>query len=385
VPTLSAPRYLSPQHQVYSDSAYSSVLGLSLYGPLAASHRVRLSQFQPGLAAVGINLKIQSLLDDDYLQRSFSGGLPSFRSLLDAYGRRLQALRQADRFDLAIVYGELLPLLPAWLELQLLQIPFILDLDDAFHLKYRTGRLGLLRPLLGSKIERLMASAATVTAGNQLLAAYAQRFNANVALLPSVVDTEWLCPAPLPPPPNPAHPFSVGWIGSPSTAPYLQLLIEPLQQLACERPVQLYVVGGPAPAIAGVEVIHQPWSLEQEPALIHQFDVGVMPLPDTAWARGKCAYKLIQCMACGIPVIASPVGANVDAVPATCGVLASSTDEWLAAFRQLAGDPPLRARLGAAGRQWVQERYSLRSALPVLAGVIREVADQSQFEQSRYQ
>ena len=78
--------------------------------------------------------------------------------------------------------------------------------------------------------------------------------------------------------------------------------------------MRLLVVGGPAPSIAGVEVIEQPWSLEQEVPLIQQFDVGVMPLPDTPWTRGKCAYKLIQCMACGVPVVASPVGANVEAV-----------------------------------------------------------------------
>ncbi|WP_222929743.1 glycosyltransferase [Synechococcus sp. SYN20] len=148
----------------------------------------------------------------------------------------------------------------------------------------------------------------------------------------------------------------------------------PLQQLALEIPVKFLVVGGPAPFISGVEVIEHPWSLEQEVPLIHQFDVGVMPLPDTPWSRGKCAYKLIQCMACAIPVIASPVGANVDAVPASCGLLAGSPAEWLAGFRQLAANPDLRKRLGAAGRQWVEQRYSLRSALPVLEGVIRRAA-----------
>ena len=132
-------------------------------------------------------------------------------------------------------------------------------------------------------------------------------------------------------------------------------------------------MGGPAPAIAGVEVIEQPWSLEQEVPLIQQFDVGVMPLPDTPWTRGKCAFKLIQCMACAIPVVASRVGANVEAVPADCGLLAESSAEWLAAFRKLA-DPALRARLGAAGSRWVKERYSLRSALPVMEGVIRQAA-----------
>ncbi|MCS5704707.1 glycosyltransferase family 4 protein [Synechococcus sp. FGCU-3] len=347
------------------------VLGLSLYGPQAASHRVRFSQFQTGLAAHGIQLEIQSLLDDAYLQRRFAGGRPSLLALLFAYGRRLRLLWRAKRFDLVIVYGELLPLWPGWLELWLLQVPFLYDCDDAFHLKYRQGRLRWLELLLWAKVDRMMANAAAITAGNNALAAHGRRFNANVTLLPSVVDTEHYRPASSQSAAPADHPFTVGWIGSPSTAPYLQQLVAPLERLALERPVRLLVVGGSAPAIAGVEVIEHPWSLEQEVPLIQQFHVGVMPLPDTPWTRGKCAYKLIQCMACGIPVIASPVGANVDAVPPSCGLLADGSAQWLAAFRQLAADAELRELMGAAARRWVEERYSLRSALPVLLSVIR--------------
>ncbi len=350
------------------------VLGLSLYGPQAASHRVRLSQFQPGLAVTGIDLQIQSLLDNAYLQRSFNGRRPSLRGLLAAYGRRLQVLHKANRFDLAIVYAELLPFLPGWLERQLLRIPFLYDCDDAFFLKYRSGRLRLLQPLLGAKADLLMSAAVAVTAGNPWLADHAHRFNSNVSVLPSVVDTDQFHPVVPLSAGRTDKPFTVGWIGSPSTAPYLQLLVEPLQQLARDSPVRLLVVGGPTPAIAGVEVIAQPWSLEQEVPLIQQFDVGVMPLPDTPWTRGKCAYKLIQCMACGIPVVASRVGANVDAVPPECGFLAESTEHWLEALRRLLADTNLRQQMGSAARLWVEQGYSLRSALPVFSGVIQRAA-----------
>ena len=170
------------------------VLALSLYGPQAASHRVRLSQFKPGLKAAGIDLQIQSLLDDTYLQRSFAGRRPSLRGLLSAYGRRIQALCHVDGFDLAIVHCELLPLLPGWLERQFLKVPFIFDCDDAFYLKYRQGRLRWLQPLLGSKCDRMMAAAVAVTAGNAGLANYAHQFNSNVTLLPSVVDINQMPP-----------------------------------------------------------------------------------------------------------------------------------------------------------------------------------------------
>ena len=170
------------------------ILGLALYGSQAASHRVRLSQFKTGLAVAGIDLHINSLLDNRYLRRRFSGRPPSIRGLLAAYGRRLQVLRQADQFDLAIVHCELLPFLPGWLERQLLRIPFIYDCDDAFYHKYRSGRLRLFQPLLGAKADRLMASAVAVTAGNTGLASYSRRFNKSVVVLPSVVDTDHFRP-----------------------------------------------------------------------------------------------------------------------------------------------------------------------------------------------
>lgn len=315
-----------------------NVLGLALYGPQAASHRVRLSQFQAGLVEKGIKLHIQSLLDNSYLSRRFAGDRISLLALLDAYSPRLQMMRHAGRFDLALVYAELFPLLPAWLEQRLLRIPYILDCDDAFFLKYRSGRLRWLSPLLGRKFDQLLRGAAAVTAGNAHLAAYARRFNANVTLLPSVVDTDHFIPADPPSAASP-FPFTVGWIGSPSTAPFLQALVEPLQRFALQRPVRLLVVGGPAPFIPGVEVIESPWSLRREVELIQQFSVGVMPLPDTPWARGKCAYKLIQCMACAIPVIASPVGANVNAVPPAA---ASSRAPPMSGWLPSASSQPIR-------------------------------------------
>ena len=117
---------------VFDFRASLKVFGFALYGPQAASHRVRLSQFQMGLSTYGIELQIQSLLDDAYVHRRFAGGRLLLWDLFAAYIRRLQALRRSDRFDLAIVYAELLPFLPGWLERQLLQIPFLYDCDDAF-------------------------------------------------------------------------------------------------------------------------------------------------------------------------------------------------------------------------------------------------------------
>src|SRR5205085_8472859 len=108
---------------------------------------------------------------------------------------------------------------------------------------------------------------------------------------------------------------------------------------------------------------------------IGSFDVGVMPLPDTPWAQGKCAFKLIQYMACAVPVVASPVGANRDVVDSTCGVFASTPQEWIDALRQLRESPRLRQDMGESGRARVERHYSLKQNLPLLAAVLREAIE----------
>ena len=349
------------------------VLAFSLYGPLAASHRVRISQFIPGLHQDGIKLDVQSLLSDLYLRRTFSGSKASLIDLFLSYLKRLSALFTSSSVDLYLIYGELLPLVPSWLELFFINKPYIYDFDDAFYLKYAQPRFSWLQPLLSNKTSRMISSAALVTAGNYELVKYARQYNPNVVYLPSVIDVTQLRPPLEPKAIAPLQPFTVGWIGTPSTAPFLNELIIPLERLSSSLPVRLIVVGGPAPDIPGVHVIQKPWSLDTELSLLQSFDVGVMPLPDTAWTRGKCAYKLLQCMACGVPVVASPVGANCDAVPPTCGTLVSSADEWHLALYRLATNPFLRSEMGLSARHWVETNYSLHTSLPVLSSAIRRV------------
>lgn len=352
------------------DQAVIRALGLALYGPLAASTRYRLSQYAPGLHREGIDLRVSSLLGDDYLRQRFGGGPFPLGSMLRAGAGRLRELRGRD-YDVVMLHCELFPLMPGWIERQLLgDKPYLYDFDDAFYLKYRTGRLGRLSPVLGKKFDCVMAGAAAVTAGNTNLAAYAGQLNPGVSLFPTVVDTTRYTPGPS----TAKRLFTVGWIGSPSTAPYLELLREPLQRLAAASPIRLVVVGGRAPSIPGVDVEEVRWQEETEIEQIRRFDVGVMPLPDTQWARGKCAFKLIQYMACGIPVVGSRIGANVDVVDPTCGFLASSDAEWLASLQALRDDRGMALQMGQSGRSRIEQHYSLQCNLPLLAEVIHEVA-----------
>lgn len=344
------------------------LLGLSLYGPLAASARHRLLQYVPGLAREGIELRVDHLLGDEYLRRRFSGAPLPWGDIAAAACRRLVELGKLARFQCAMVYGELFPLMPGQMERMLLRRPYIYDFDDAFYLKYRRGRPAVMRWALGRKFDAVIAGASAVTAGNAVLADFAGARNPATLRLPTVVDTDRVRPMRG----TRNDRLTVGWIGSPSTAPYLGAIVEPLSRVAAEKPLRLVVIGGKAPDIPGAEVVELPWSEQSEVELMNRFDIGVMPLPDDDWARGKCAFKLIQYMACGVPVVASPVGANVDVVGSESGILAANAQEWAEALRRLRDDPPLARRMGDAGRARIEQHYSLQRNLPVLAGVIRD-------------
>jgi glycosyltransferase involved in cell wall biosynthesis len=348
------------------------LLALSLYGPLAASTRYRLEQYAPGLAEHGIDFQTHHLLGDEYLRCRFEGLRPSAAPLLKAGWERLSLLLNRQQFDAVMLYAELFPFLPDRLERRMLRsLPYVYDFDDAFYLKYRRGRFGFLRPALGGKFDALIAGAAAVTAGSGILAEYARQHNSNTSLLPTVVDTQRYQSAPRP---EQQNVFTIGWIGSPTTAPYLAQLVRPLASLGLEGAVRLLVVGGKAPQIPNVTVEEAEWSEAAEIALINSFDVGVMPLPDDEWARGKCAFKLIQCMACGVPVAASNVGANAEVVSADCGFLIEREEDWADALRFFRDHPEARRRMGAAGKARVEQHYSLRRTLPVLADILRQAA-----------
>ncbi len=349
------------------------VLGLSLYGPLAASHRVRLAQYYEGLKKEGIHLQIQSLLGDDYIKHRFETNKRSALLIFKAGLERVRFLLVNNHFDLAIVHCELLPFIPGWGERALLRIPYIYDIDDAFYLRYKSAATSWLWPFVSNKFENVIRQASAVTAGNETLAAYTKRFNDSVLILPSVVDTIKFSPNRR----SKNSTFTIGWLGSPSTAAYLGSLVIPLQTLGILGPLRLIVIGGKAPPIKNVAVQEIPWSEEREVELINTFDVGIMPLTNDEWSRGKSAFKLVQYMACGVPVVASRVGANIELVTEECGFLVNTAEQWVDAIRQLWEQPLLRESMGASSRRRVVTHYSLNRNLPLLSAIIQDMASRN--------
>jgi glycosyltransferase involved in cell wall biosynthesis len=348
------------------------VLALTRYGPLAASSRIRCYQYVPALRAQGVDVHVVRLLSDEYVRAFHAGGRRAQWRLLRWYGERLRELLRARRYDVLWIAHEMFPGFPATAERILARSgpPYVVELDDALFHRYDLNPSWLTRRFLGRKIDVVMARAGVVIAGNEYLAERARSAGArHVALLPSVVDLQRYVVLP-----EQAGPFTIGWIGSPTTATYLGLIRTSLEQ-AYHRGARLVAVGARRAVLPDLPFETHEWNESTEVSEIARFDVGVMPLGDGPWEQGKCGYKLIQYMACGRPVVASAVGANRHIVQhGETGFLAETEAEWTEALTRLAGDRALRERMGRAGRQDVERRYSLHVTTPVLAGLLARAA-----------
>jgi glycosyltransferase involved in cell wall biosynthesis len=241
---------------------------------------------------------------------------------------------------------------------------------------YDSAASPLVRRLLGGKLEPLLRGAAACACGNAHLQEYAARFCERTIVLPTIVDTEIYRPGPGRKVGEEGA-VTIGWIGSPSTYRYVSPLLPLLERLSKTHGVRARIVGAGAAAaadsFAGLDLVE--WAEEREVADVQAMDIGVMPLPDEPWARGKSGFKLIQYMACGLPVIASPVGVNSTIVaPGVNGILANSAEEWQSALTMLIEGPQLRRTMGEAGRERAVAEFSLASQAPRLVALFQEVA-----------
>jgi len=349
------------------------VLALTRYGALGASSRMRTLQYLPALHVAGVYVKVQALFDDSALLARYKRGQYGLLTLMYCFSQRLGSLLRRTKFDLLLIEKEALPWWPLWVEAAMLNgVPYVLDYDDAVFHNYDLHRFDFVRRIYGKRLDGLMARSALVVCCNDYLAQRARTAGARlVRVLPTVIDLERY-------PADKVHLQRIEnrmprivWIGSPSTVRYLALLQQALQALAQRVPFVLRVIGGEF-ALAGVQVECVPWSEATEVSSIADCDVGIMPLFDSPWEHGKCGYKLIQYMACGLPVVASPVGVNTSIVQDDVnGFLAESSSAWLTTLERLLTQPDLSMEMGQAGRQRVEQQYCLQVTGPRLAEWLR--------------
>lgn len=348
-----------------------NILALPRYQRLGPSSRVRFYQYYPALRAQGFDIQDAPFFSDNYVRRLYAKQPVQMGEVISAYLRRLSTLLRTRDFDLLWLEKEFLPWIPAPLETLLARQPYVVDYDDAVFHRYDLHRSGLVRRVLGRKIDRVMRNAALVVAGNEYLADRARAAGAKrVEILPSVVDADLYAPAPAR-----ASGFAVGWIGSPVTAPYLEQVRAALEMLTSSGQATVSLIGaGDAIKWDNAHVHILPWREESEIQHIQNFDVGIMPLLDEPFERGKCGYKLIQYMACGLPVVASPVGVNAQIVEhGVTGFLAENEQDWRQALAFLRDNPQKRREMGRAGRAKIEREYSLGATAPKLADLLFQI------------
>ena len=345
------------------------ILYLTKYSRKGASSRLRSYQYFPFLEAEGISVIVKPLFDDAYLEKLYSGKKPVVE-ILKAYIKRFFVLFTVFGYNKIVIEKEIFPYLPSWTEriLAFLGVKYIVDYDDAIFHNYDLNPNKWIRFFLKDKIDLVMRSAQTVIAGNEYLAERAKKAGAkNVIVIPTVIDIERY---------HQKNEFNqdttvIGWIGSPSTFKYVKTLFPVFEKLAEQYPIEVQIVGAKEAVPVSFPIRFIEWTENSEVSAIAAFDIGIMPLEDSPWEKGKCSYKLIQYMACGIPVVASPVGMNNEVVSVgQNGFLAKDAADWYNALKEISIGKDKCRTFGSSGRQMVENKYTVQSQFYTLLTVL---------------
>jgi glycosyltransferase involved in cell wall biosynthesis len=354
------------------------VLGVSAQGLTSPGFRARILLLRPELARHRVSVEPLPLFTPAEAETFGSGALVQrATTLLRARRRLVRQLSDASpaAYDVALIQrqADLLPSLDVERRVSAGR-RLVWDVDDAIWLDTSLDAGGHHLATLkrtARKVRWLASSADCVVAANTHLADSLSRYSSRVVVVPSVVETRGIEPRRH----EDGGELVLGWIGSPTTSRYLARLADVIWRVARElqdRVLRLLVIGGAIPPHDGYVVESRRWSLDREFEALRQIDVGLMPMPDNPWTRGKSAYKALQYMSAGIPVVADNVGIASQVLDAgQAGYAVRGDDEWVEALIALARDAELRARLGSHGRRRVEENFSVQCWAPVMAEILR--------------
>jgi glycosyltransferase involved in cell wall biosynthesis len=338
--------------------------------------RYRFEQWDPLLRERGVDITYAPFEDEELHALVYQPGMMSqkLRLVTRALGRRLSLLRKVKDYDVVYILREAALLGPPIFERLIHQsgVPIVFDFDDAIFVSYRSPSNGYLSYLkFASKTKTICRIASHVMVGNPYLAEYARQVNDRVTVIPTTIDTEKYK---VPPPKSSSGPPVIGWTGSYSTVQHLDTLRGALKKLAERESFRLRVIGTPAYDCPPVDVEAMRWRADTELEDLGAIDIGVMPLPDDKWSKGKCGLKALQFMALGIPTVCSPVGVNTDIIQdGENGFIAGTEDEWVDKLTRLLHSHELRQRLGHAGRVTVEQKYSAVTQAPRVYEIFKSV------------
>jgi glycosyltransferase involved in cell wall biosynthesis len=351
----------------------------SLYDT-SPGQRFRIEQWEPILRSGGVEITYAPFESEGLSKILYRKGhmLAKFGAVVGNLRRRHQEIRSAANYDLVYIFREAALLGPPVFERQIARfgVPIVYDFDDAVFVRYKSPANGYLSYLkFPAKTAEVCGLARHVMAGNEYLADYARANNQNVTIVPTTIDTQAYQPVKKLSDPST---ITIGWSGSYSTVQHLDTIRDVLKELARDEKFRLRVIGASEYDLPGVDVEVLPWRSGTEIEDLGAIDIGMMPLPDERWTRGKCGLKALQYMALGIPTICSPVGVNSTIIQDNeNGLLARDPAEWVAKLKLLLHSRDLRRKLGERGRQTVTRNYSAEVIAPKVLEIFRSASERT--------
>lgn len=343
------------------------ILFLAAHRPgRSPGQRFRFEQYLSYLREQGFTCDVSFLLSEKDDRAFYQKGryFRKFLIFLKTLRIRFRDLRKAKHYDIIFLYREAVMFGSTFFEKHLAKkCPrMVLDFDDAIWLPdVSEGNRNLAWLKNPEKTRRIIEQCSLVITGNEYLAGYARQFSSNVTVVPTTLDTDTFKRNQ---PKVNSSVVCIGWTGSITTLRHLEEAV-PVWRRLYDRygdNICFRVIADRMWEHDGLPVRFVRWKKESEIEDLSTVDIGIMPLPDDAWARGKCGFKGLQYMALGIPAVMSPVGVNTGIIrDGENGYLASSPEEWFEKLCRLIDDPALREQLGRAGRKTVEDRYSFNA------------------------
>ncbi|MEP6594836.1 MAG: glycosyltransferase [Ginsengibacter sp.] len=332
---------------------------------ISPSQRFRLELYERILTENNINFNVQSFIDISTRKIIYQKGyiFQKISGVIKGFIRRFASLLKIPTYDFIVVYREASPVGPPifeWIYTKIFRKKLIFDFDDAIWVPLVSDNNKWKRFIKCSwKIKYICRWSYKISVGNMYLYNYAIRYNKNVVINPTCVDTGHqhnIIQSHL------TDRVSIGWTGSFSTLPYLEQVVEVLQKLEKKYSFDFIVIADKNPKLPLKGFKFLKWNNETEIEDLLQINIGIMPLSDTEFERGKCGLKIIQFLALGIPAVASPVGVNNKIIEENInGFLCETKDQWYIALEKLLLDKTLREKMGIAGREKVEKNYSVKS------------------------
>jgi len=336
----------------------------------AGSTRQRVLQFFPYLEKNSIRCYARSFVSSDFYKIIYRPGKIYQKMIytLKSVKSRIKDLNDLINYNVVFIQKEASPFGTTFIERGMsTKKPIVYDFDDAVYLKNPSQKSAY--PILRnpSKTATIIKLSTNVIAGNQYLADYARKYNSNVHIIPTCIDTDYYKPVCGE---QEKKKIVIGWIGSHSTISYLFDIKDVLRAVSKKHNCVFKIVADLSIDL-DLRADFKQWRLDEECNDLRTFDIGIMPVPDNEWTRAKCGYKIIQYMAVGKPVVASPVGANKEIInDGENGFLAENESDWIAKLTALIENSTLRRKFGMAGRRTVEEKFSLKTNAPKLLEIL---------------